>query len=259
MKAIILSAGQGSRLLPLTAERPKCTLPIEGKTIIEWQIDALNENGIDDIVVVTGYKADKVHRLLDRRYGKDSVKVVFNPFYEVADNLASCWMVRKQMEGEFLLINGDTLFEPAVAQKLIMTGQQPITLARDHKAHYDEDDMKLILDNEQLLSIGKKLPLEQVHGESIGMIRFNSEGSRLFRTTIEHCMQDPVALERWYLSVIDQIAAETGAVWTASVEGLDWAEVDYPLDLKHAESMIAGWDWETGYWGDEEEIHTGTR
>jgi len=259
MKAIILSAGQGSRLLPLTAESPKCTLRIEGKTLIEWQIDALRENAVDEIVVVTGYKADKVHDLLDKRYGKGAVDVAFNPFFEVADNLASCWMVREHFAGDFLLINGDTLFEPAVAQQLLSSGQHPITLARDHKLHYDEDDMKLILDDERLLSIGKKLPLEQVDGESIGMIRFDSEGARIFRATIERCMQEPVALERWYLSVIDQIANETRAVWTASVEGLDWAEVDYPLDLKHAESMIAAWNWGTEYWGDAKAIHTGTR
>ncbi len=259
MKAIILSAGQGSRLLPMTSDKPKCTLRLEGKTVIEWQIDALNQNGIDDIVVVTGYRSDKVHRLLDRRYGKDTIKVVFNPFFEVADNLASCWMVREEMTGDFLLINGDTLFEPGVAQTLLSNPQQPITLARDHKPHYDEDDMKLILDSDRLLSIGKKLPLDQVNGESIGMIRFDSDGGRLFRSTIERCMLDPAALERWYLSVIDEIAAETDAVWTASIEGLDWAEIDYPLDLKHAETMVSGWDWGTGEWIGEADIHTGTR
>ena len=66
MKAIILSAGQGKRLLPLTAEIPKCLLPIQGKKLIEWQIDALHRCGIDKITVVTGYRAEKVDEVLQR-------------------------------------------------------------------------------------------------------------------------------------------------------------------------------------------------
>ncbi|BCX82770.1 L-glutamine-phosphate cytidylyltransferase [Methylomarinovum caldicuralii] len=242
MKAIILSAGQGTRLLPLTSDKPKCTLKLEGRGIIEWQIDALMAAGVHDIVVVAGYKMEKVRHLLDRRYGKGAVRIVFNPFYEVADNLASCWMVREEMTGDFLLINGDTLFEPLLAQRMIAQ-DQPITLARDEKPHYDDDDMKLILQGDRLLSIGKKLPLERVNGESIGMIRFRPEGADLFRRTIEDCMREPAALQRWYLSVIDEIAQSGQPVWTHNIHGLDWTEIDYPLDFKHAEAMVRQWDW----------------
>ena len=243
MQAIILSAGQGTRLSPLTADIPKCALRLGDRAVIEWQIDALRENGVNDIVVVAGYKAEKVKKMLDSRYGKKTIQVVFNPFFEVADNLASCWMVREKMAGDFLLLNGDTLFEPALAEKLLQAPAQPVTLARDEKPHYDDDDMKLILEGDKLLSIGKKLPLEKVNGESIGMIRFLAEGAQLFRQTIECLMHDPASLKRWYLSVIDEIAANTGAVWTCSIQGLEWAEIDYPLDFKHAQAMVSKWCW----------------
>ncbi len=77
MKVIILSAGQGKRLLPMTATLPKCLLPVQGKTIIEWQIDELHKCGIDQITVVVGYNADKVEELLQHRYGSEKIKTCY--------------------------------------------------------------------------------------------------------------------------------------------------------------------------------------
>jgi len=103
MKAIILSAGQGKRLLPMTADLPKCLLPLGGKPLIGWQVDALHTCGIDEIVVVTGFAADRVERALEdmARPGL-TLRAVYNPFYAVADNLASCWLVRRTVRSERL-------------------------------------------------------------------------------------------------------------------------------------------------------------
>ena len=81
MNAVLLSAGQGKRLLPLTANKPKCLLSVEGQSIIEWQIDELARSGIDRIWVVVGYHADRVEQLLHKRYGPDRVAVIYNPTY----------------------------------------------------------------------------------------------------------------------------------------------------------------------------------
>src|SRR5262245_29687369 len=126
MKAVILSAGQGSRLLPLTAERPKCLLLLGPKSLIEWQIDVLSRCGVDDIVVVVGFRAVLVETLLGKleRPGL-RLRTLFNPFYNVADNLGSCWLARHEMAGDFLLLNGDTLFETAVLQRLLQSPPAP--------------------------------------------------------------------------------------------------------------------------------------
>ena len=79
MKAVILSAGQGKRLLPLTADNPKCLLNIEGQSIIEWQFGELAKCGIDRVVVVAGYHADRVAQLVVRRYDPHRVSVLYNP------------------------------------------------------------------------------------------------------------------------------------------------------------------------------------
>src|SRR3569623_997001 len=92
MKAIILSAGQGRRLLSLTENTPKCLLPVLGKPINEWQIDALHSAGVDEISNATGVRAALVETLLQQlypqRYSNGQANTIFNPLFEVADNLA---------------------------------------------------------------------------------------------------------------------------------------------------------------------------
>ncbi len=239
MKAIILSAGHGRRLLPLTANLPKCAVSIHGRSMLEWQIDELNKCGVRDICVVLGYGVEKVETLLVERYGQGHVRTLFNPFFSVADNLGTCWVAREEMTEDFILLNGDTLFQAPVLQALLASPMQPVTVTTDRKGYYDSDDMKVILDGERLLRIGKDLPLDRVHAESIGMLLFRGEGPALFRRTVEEVLRQPTGLKRWYLSVIDELA-QRRPVWTCCIEGLPWGEVDCPADLKHAESVVRG-------------------
>src|SRR5690349_1532881 len=105
MQAIIMAAGKGSRLYPLTKEQPKCLLELGGKTILSHHLDVLANNGITDTVVVTGYKAHKVEEHLEGRKG---VRIVFNPFYEHCNVLGSFWMGMPFLNNEFIFIHGDT-------------------------------------------------------------------------------------------------------------------------------------------------------
>lgn len=238
MKVIILSAGQGKRLLPLTAASPKCLLAIEGKALIEWQIDELRKCGIHQIVVVTGFRADKIDALLHRRYGSEGLKTIYNKDYATADNLVSCWAAHAEMTEDFILLNGDTLFEANVLKALMQSSGNPITVVVSHKSAYDADDMKVKMDGGRLVQIGKTIPQEEIHGESIGMIRFHGQGPALFCSAMERALRDPKAAGYWYLSVIDEMARQM-PVWTCSTDGLEWCEVDYPADLKHADRVVA--------------------
>lgn len=240
-RALILSAGQGRRLLPFTADRPKCLLDLDGRTVIERQIDGLLAAGIHQVTVVTGYGAAQVEQVLERSYGAGRIATLFNPFYEVADNLASCWMARQVIEGTFVLLNGDTLFDLPVLQRLLAAPPRPITLAIDRKAGYDADDMKVCLDGDRLTRVGKTLPLAGVDGESIGMMCFRPPGSAQFRAALERAMRTPEALQRWYLSIIDELAVGTGQVFVQSIEGLGWGELDFPQDLEAARELVRTW------------------
>ena len=237
MKAVILSAGQGKRLLPLTADCPKCILPVRGRSLIEWQIDELAKCGIDQVSVVLGFRADKVEKILGARYGLHRVKTIYNTAYAVSDNLVSCWAAHDEMGSDFVLLNGDTVFEAAVMQRLLDTHDRPVTVAISHKSEYDADDMKVELDGCRLVKIGKDLLPDQVDGESIGMILFRGRGPRLFRIALENALRSSAAQRKWYLSVIDEMARSM-PVWTCSTKRLKWCEVDYPADLKQAEKVV---------------------
>lgn len=240
-RVIILSAGQGKRLRPLTDGCPKCALDIGGKTVIEWQIDALLNAGLEEIHPVLGYGAAEVEVLLARRYGKDQVRPLFNPFFEVADNLGSCWMARGKMTEDFLLLNGDTLFDPGILTRLLNSPRADITLAVDHKTHYDDDDMKVQLDGERLQAVGKDLTPSRANGESIGMVLFRDAGPAIFANALDDAVRDPTGLRRWYLWVINSLA-RSGAVRTCSIAGLRWAELDFPKDLADMEALVCSGD-----------------
>jgi len=241
MKAIILSAGQGKRLLPMTATLPKCLLMVHGKTIIEWQIDELHKCGIDQIIVVTGYEAEKVEELLQRRYGPQRVKIHYNADYATTDNLISCWKVRHEMTEDFILLNGDTLFEAAVLKTLLKSPACPITVTVNHKDIYDTDDMKVSKDGSRLTRVGKDIPQDKIDGESIGMILFRDAGPMMFKNSLEKAQADKKSVRRWFLSVIDEIAQEK-TVLTCLIRGLAWCEIDYPADLKLAERVVAAFN-----------------
>jgi len=237
-KAVILSAGQGKRLLPLTEERPKCLLPFNGRTLLEWQIAALVENGVRDITVVTGFHADAVEAALRARPDLGAqVRCLFNPFFEVADNAGSCYLARDAMVGDFVLLNGDTLFPPRLFAHAVEQAHHPITVTIDRKARYDSDDMKVLDEHGRLVRIGKDL--DHCTGESIGMLFFQGGGGEAFVRGVEDVLRQPGGLKRWYLSVIDRLAG-TMEVGVASIEGMGWCEVDYPRDVAAARALTAG-------------------
>ncbi|MCC6211399.1 MAG: phosphocholine cytidylyltransferase family protein [Burkholderiales bacterium] len=240
MKAIILSAGQGRRLLPLTERLPKCMLPVQERPLIAWQLDALLRCGIQEIAVVVGYGADVVEAGLAEFGRPQQIRAVYNPFFAVTDNLVSCWVARAEMQGDFLILNGDTLFEAAALERLLAAPARPVTLAVSCKDRYDEDDMKVIREDDRLVRVGKRLPLDRVNAESIGMMTFRGEGPRLFREAIDRAMRTPEALKQWYLSLIDTLA-ETGAVFTQEIAAQGWAEVDSVADLERAGTPGSPW------------------
>lgn len=244
--AILLSAGQGSRMLPLTVDRPKCLIEFSGRSLLAWQIEMLARGGVKRIDVVTGFMTDMVDAALaqidDPRV---TITTRFNPFYKVADNLGSCWIAREAMEGDFLILNGDTLVSEDIVAKVQEGGQEkgggwPIAVTVDVKDAYDSDDMKVWRSGDQLRRIGKTLTAEESNAESIGFLAFRGEGSALFREAVRAWMRTPEGVQHWYLKVIDSLAP-SGKVGTVSIEGLGWAEVDFLNDIEIATRLTDSW------------------
>lgn len=245
MKAIILSAGQGSRLGHLTDDRPKCLIEFNGRTLLDRQLDALEANHVPEAVVVTGFHDELVNAAIERRRQEGrgpAVRTVFNPFFKVADNLGSLFMVREELKGDCLVWNGDTLVSEALMARVVGNDQPGICVTVDRKPGYDEDDMKVIRDEAdgRLRAIGKRIS-EGVNAESIGLLAFRAGGSERFADAIDKAMRTSEGTTIWYLRVIHHIA-QNGEVWTLDIKGEEWGEVDFPEDVENAQALCARWD-----------------
>ena len=244
MKAIILSAGQGSRLGHLTDDRPKCLIEFAGRSLLDRQLDTLAANGIAEAVVVTGFHDELVDAAIARRRaageGPDA-RIVFNPFYKVADNLGSLFIAREEIAGDVLVWNGDTLVSSALMARVVGNDCDGICVTIDRKDGYDEDDMKVVTaDDGRLLAIGKRIP-KGVNAESIGLLAFRAGGTERFRDAIDKAMRTSEGTTIWYLRVIHHLAQDS-EVWTLDIQGEEWGEVDFPEDIDRAEALVRRWD-----------------
>jgi choline kinase len=240
MKAIILSAGQGSRLGHLVDDRPKCLIEFNGRTLLDRQLDTLEANGVHDAVVVTGFHDELVQQAIAARTGGPAVRTVYNPFYKVADNTGSLYMAREELAGDCLVWNGDTLVSNALMRRVVENEQPGICVTIDRKDGYDDDDMKVVEDGGRLKAIGKRIS-EGVNAESIGLLAFRSGGAEQFRKAIEAAMRTAEGTTIWYLRVINHIA-QGADVWTLDIQGEEWGEVDFPPDVENARELTKGWD-----------------
>ena len=241
MKAIILSAGQGSRLGHLVDDRPKCLIDFSGRTLLDRQLDTLAANGVDEAVVVTGFHDELIEQAIAARGGGPTVRTVYNPFYKVADNTGSLYMAREELSGDCLVWNGDTLVSRALMAKVVANPQPGICVTIDRKADgYDDDDMKVVEAGGKLKAIGKRIS-EGVNAESIGLLAFRAGGAEQFREAIEAAMRTPEGTTIWYLRVINHIA-HSNDVWTLDINGEEWGEVDFPPDVDAARGLTARWD-----------------
>jgi len=156
------------------------------------------------------------------------------------DNLGSIWYARNIIRGDFILLNGDTLFTADVVKDLCATKNAPVTVAVSAKETYDEDDMKVILDGGCLRAVSKDLDLADVNAESIGMMLFRGEGSKLFKDEVVDAVEISKTNERYYLSVIDSLARKID-VQISEVDADNWCEVDYVEDLHAAQFAVKDW------------------
>src|SRR4029453_474366 len=121
MKAIILSAGQGRRLLPFTADLPKCLLPVDAvRTVLEFQMRTLGQCGIDRETIMVGFGTDKVEQFfLTNPVPGVKVHTRYNPFFATSNNLITCWLASAEMSEDFILLNGDSLFEAEALRRVL--------------------------------------------------------------------------------------------------------------------------------------------
>ena len=140
MKAVLLAAGLGTRLRPITNDVPKCMVPVNGMPIIERQIKNLIENGVKDIYVVSGYKRDVLKSFLSQYY--PSVNVIENDVYDSTNNMYSLYLTMNYVRGEeFLLMNSD-VFHDANIEEGMISSKESNMVAYEY-GRFIEESMKI--------------------------------------------------------------------------------------------------------------------
>jgi len=231
MKAIIVAAGKGNRLYPLTKDTPKPLLKInKNETILEHQLQNLKKCGISEIVMVTGYHANKVEEL-----GGPDIRYVYNPFYEITNSLASLWFARNEMDGDFVYLHADVVFDRRILEDLLKR-QEDVCLVIEPKKCIEED-MKVRVASDLMVEIGKSISLSEAYGEFIGITRFSGAGAKILAETLEKIVRQG-DLMLWFESAIQWLIDNGYQVHTLSTEGKPWIEIDFLDDLERARSNI---------------------
>ena len=243
MKAIILAAGKGERLMPLTSDTPKSLLELENETtLLESQLITINKTAVDKVVIVTGYLTEKIESKV-QRYSKEyniDIQIIYNPFFDISNNLLSLWQARHEMESDFIIINGDDIFNDSVLLGLLEHDKNElITMVIDRKETYDEDDMKLIVENGRILEVSKKIPLNEANGESIGMIRVTGEAKGIMVDTMERMVRNKKNMQVFYLAMIQELINQGIVVGYHEISSKDWAEIDFHPDLEDIRKKIS--------------------
>jgi len=230
MRVIILAAGKGERLYPLTKNTPKSLLEIgQGKTVLENQLENIAKAGIRDVTIVTGYKSEQIEaKVKDIEYL--DISICYNPFYASSNNLISAWLAVRETSENFVLLNGDDVFKPHVLEGLLESNHD-ITMVIDRKDHYDPDDMKVVTDGELVLKVSKEIPKEEANGESIGMILFKKKGRAIIRETLERMVREEENKKIFYLAALQNIMDRGYPVHFHECSPQDWAEIDFHSDL----------------------------
>lgn len=258
MKVIILAAGQGTRLRPLTDDRPKCMVEVCGKTILERQLDTMRSCGVrdDDITIVSGYRND----VLIQKFENSDIHVIVNQNFETTNMVCSLMCARKlmQTEDDIIVSYGDIIYNADVFRK-ILTAQDPMSVIVDdgwygywsERCENPLDDAETLLYDEEhyLLEIGQKTKdLNKVQSQYIGLMRFrgkglqavldlsaeaerrSSQGEKLWRTDRTYA--------KMYMTDLLQGLIDEGHKLRAVHIQRGWFEIDDCDDLKVVEGQL---------------------
>ena len=229
--AVILAAGQGTRLLPLTAASPKCLIQIGGRPLLARILDALAAAGLERAIVVTGYLSDRVDAYLEATDLPLGVITVRNPDYATTNNAASLAMARQAIgDDAFLLSDGDVIFSESPLPALLAAAE-PCTLAVDRGAPLADEEMKVLVDEAGLVAqLSKRLDPRACIGESIGVQKLGGPALSLMWDELAAVLRDNAATA-YYEDVFQRLIDRGIPFGVSDVTPGSWMEIDDCADL----------------------------
>ena len=246
IRAIVLAAGQGTRAAPLTNDRPKCLVPLAGRTLLDRARHSLATAGITDLWVVAGYRAELI--------SSAGYRTVVNERFASTNMVASLFAARPLIDGsrDVLIVYGDIVFEPRVVEAMVMSSAtlsvainrawQPLWAARMDDPLADAETLKV--SQGLVTEIGKKpKALEEIEGQYMGLIRVPAESARRFCEAYDemdrHAVYDGVRFDQMYMTSFLQALIDSGwPVAAVEVNG-GWLEVDTLQDLVLYENLAS--------------------
>ncbi|MGK6325230.1 NTP transferase domain-containing protein [Sphingomonas sp. DT-51] len=228
MRAVILSAGRGSRLLPLTELMPKCLVPVGGRAILDHQLDALAEAGADAAIVVAGYRYDQVGAHLATQRPSLPVELRFNPFWAVSSSIGSAWMARDAFREPFCLLNGDTTLTGDILHRAMNVTVESVALVVEPLGQAAADDMLVRVEGGRVAAVSKAVPPEFATHRSLGVV-LGARGSG-YGAVLERVIAGENGIQAYHHDVVAALAAQ-GQVTAIVEDGGGWAEIDRPEDI----------------------------
>jgi choline kinase len=229
--AVVLAAGIGKRLRPVTDSKPKTLVDVGGQPILGHIFDALDYAAYDTVTVVTGFEAQQVREFAETE-DRLSVEFVHSDAYRSTNNLYSLWLARDHLADGFTLINSDTLFPPSALQRLAETDGSALLV--DAEKDLGDEEMKVWTEDGELLDIGKEL--SAASGEYIGVSKFDSRGADVLVEELDRFVEDE-RVNEWYEAAF-QWVFEAVDVDVVPVSG-DWIEIDDHDDLRAGRRLFS--------------------
>ena len=230
MKALILAAGIGSRLSPLTDYTPKSMVTVNGKPIIFQQIESLLSYGIDDITIAVGYMGKELAVSVKRNFLGANIKIVNNARYYETNNMYTAHLCKDRFYGkEFIMLNADVFFEKDAISCLRACARDNIIITDVNT--YNEESMKVTVDNGRITRISKDVSKSDVYATSIDVYKFSSSASKSF---FDKCTDYIIRgeLNLWSEVALNDILAYHD-FYPCNYSG-KWMEIDTLDDLQKA-------------------------
>ena len=233
MKALILAAGLGSRLAPITDNVPKSMVPVNGKPILVKQIENLLNNSVNDITVITGYKSEVIEELV--RNNHPFINIIKSKDYINTNNMYSAYLAKNKLYGEgFLMMNADVYYDDIVITELLK--EKYVNAIVTDIGTYNEESMKVTEENGRLVSISKQIDKEDALGCSIDVYKFSPKAGKAFFDKCSEYIDEKKELKLWSEVALNAILNEVDFI-ACPLKGR-WVEIDNHEDLAMATNLF---------------------
>ena len=237
MKAVILAAGQGTRIRSVHGERPKCLIEVDNTTILDHQLEALLRAGIKEVAIIVGYEKEQIINHVMSREASNVQRIHFieNPAFAITNNIYSLWLALDWVRDDsFVVLNADVIFDADILGSAVRTNAL-ISMIVDPL--WRDETMKVIIHGDRIMQMSKKISREQFSGTYIGITIF----SKAIQTRFFYKMSTLISAGRvndFFNAAVQELVDEGVHAGYTSTNGLAWAEIDDPTDLSFAQQNV---------------------